>query len=384
MISIKKIQLTPEDLTSAVEVLKSGWLMQGSKVKTLEENFAQYTQSRFASACSNGTSALHLALEALRLKPGSKVIVPAFSWLSTANAVLYANLEPVFCDISLETFNISITELEKLISPEIKAIIPVHQFGNPAEMQSITALAKKHDIKIIEDAACAMDAKIGNTFAGTIGDSGTFSFHPRKAITSGEGGMVLSQNEALDKILKSLRNHGFSDENGENEFDISSKFSQLGYNYRMTDIQASLLISQLKRAPAMHIERQKVAKEFSEKLKNIKALRLPTQQENTTHGWQSYVCLVSPEEPTLQNISKNKHHRDSLIKSLETAGIQTRFGSIAIPETNFYSGKYSIAHGSYPNALIAQQTSIALPIYDTLTPSEIDYITSKLTEYFND
>lgn len=379
MIPIKKISLSDEDVKSAEEVLRSGWLMQGEKVKTLEESFAAYTKSKFAIACSNGTSALHLALEALELKPGSKVIVPAFSWISTANAVLYANLEPVFCDIDLDDFNISIPELEKLVSPEIKAIIPVHQFGNPAKMKSIISLAKKFDIKIIEDAACAMDAKEGETYAGTTGDTGTFSFHPRKAITSGEGGMVITQNEAVAKKLRTLRNHGFDNEAGE-EFEISGKFTHLGYNYRMTDIQASLLISQLKRAKKLHKKRQEIAEYYTEKLQKINWLKLPQEIPGTTHGWQSYVCMVKTAEPTPENTDKNKHLRDKMIKALETAGIQTRFGSIAIPTVKYYATRYGYTPGSYPNSYIAQQTSIALPIYDTLTEAEAEYIVKNISE----
>lgn len=384
MIPIKKISLTDEEIKSVEEVLRSGWLMQGRKVKTLEENFAAYTKSKFATASTNGTSALHLALEALELKPGSKIIVPAFSWISTANAVVHAKLEPVFCDIELSDFNISITQLEKLISPEVKAIIPVHQFGNPAKMEIITALAKKHNIKIIEDAACAMDTMIGNRFAGTIGDMGTFSFHPRKAITSGEGGMILSQNEEIDKKLKSLRNHGFDETAGKDEFEISEKFTHAGYNYRMTDIQAALLDSQLKRAKKLHEMRQEVAKLYTEKLQKIKWLGLPHQAEGTTHGWQSYVCIVKAEEPTFENANKNKQLRDSMIKTLEAAGIQTRFGSIAIPSVKYYSATYGYEPGSFPNAYIAQQTSIALPIYDALTTAEVEYIVIKISEFKND
>lgn len=380
MIPIKKISLTDEDIKSAEKVLQSGWLMQGEKVKTLEENFAAYTKSKFAIACSNGTSALHLSLESLGLGRGSKVIVPAFSWISTANAVLYSNLEPVFCDIELSDFNISVTELEKLVSPEIKAIIPVHQFGNPAKMQNIISLAKKHGIKIIEDAACAMDAKEGENFAGTIGDIGTFSFHPRKAITSGEGGIILTQSESIAKKLRILRNHGL-DETAGSEFEIQEKFTHLGYNYRMTDIQASLLNSQLKRVKKLHEKRREIAHYYAEKFQKIKWLGLPKESEGTTHGWQSYVCIIRAKEPTPENTAHNKQLRDKLIKFLETSGIQTRIGSIAIPETKFYSQKYSVSNGKYPNAHIAMQTSVALPIYDTLLPEEAEYIAKKIIEF---
>ena len=288
--------------------LHSGWVVQGPFVKEFEEKFSTFTESRFSIATSSCTAALHIAVAALGLKPGDEVIVPAFTWISTANVVEYMGAKPVFCDIDLPTFNIDVGQIEGLITPRTVGIIPVHLFGLCAEMQPIQKVAQKHDLWVVEDAACAFGARYHGKYAGTFGEMGCFSFHPRKSITTGEGGMITTQREDFDQLGRILRDHGasrsdLSRHTGKAGF-LLSEYNHLGYNYRMTDIQGALGCAQMDRASWILETLSQRAQHYDRLLTEIEWLETPRVPDGFIHGYQAYVCLFRPEEPTLNNVDR--------------------------------------------------------------------------------
>jgi dTDP-4-amino-4,6-dideoxygalactose transaminase len=229
------------DIDAVTEVLMSGMLVQGVNVNKFEDSFCRVTGSKSAIAVSNGTATMHLALIALGIGKGDEVIVPAFSYIATANVVELVGATPVFVDIDLATFNIDVNKIEHNISKKTKAIIPVHEFGLACDIEKVMHIANKYNLHVIEDAACALGATQNNKGVGTFGTFGSFSFHPRKAISSGEGGIVSVQDSILDRKIRILRNHGIEYVDG------SMEFVEAGFNYRMTDFQAALVASQMTR-----------------------------------------------------------------------------------------------------------------------------------------
>ena len=251
-IPITKPFFGPEELLAVQKPLESGWVVQGPFVQHFEEKFSAFIGSRFSVATSSCTTALHVGVAAMGLKPDDEVIVPAFTWVSTANVVEYMGAKPIFCDIDLDTFNIAATHIEALITARTVGIIPVHLFGLCADMQPILEIAKRHNLWVVEDAACAFGAYHYGRHAGTLGDIGCFSFHPRKSITTGEGGMISTDSEAIDRLARSLRDHGASRSDlmrheSEQAF-LLAEYNHLGHNYRMTDLQGALGCVQMDRA----------------------------------------------------------------------------------------------------------------------------------------
>lgn len=380
-IPIAKPFFDDKDLEIIRKPLESGWVVQGPFVKEFEEKFCEYTISKNSIAVSSCTTALHVALDSIDVKDGDEVIVPAFSWVATANAVEYCGAKPVFCDIDLRTFNIDTSKIESLLTPKTKAIIPVHLFGLPADMDSIISIASKHNLKIIEDAACGFGSYYNGAHVGNFGEAGCFSFHPRKAITTGEGGMITTSNDSIAKKCKELRDHGSS--GNATEVFLLPEYNTLGYNYRMTDLQASLGVSQIGKADFIQDRRKMVAQKYDELLASVEWLELPERQSNTVHGFQSYVCLFKPEEPTLNNYQALSEKRNSLMRKLEELGISTRQGTHAITNLGFYKRKYGKNEEDFPNALIAEKLSIALPLFAGINPSEIEYVTENLISSYS-
>lgn len=351
------------------EPLFSGWVTQGPKVKEFENHFAQRHQVKHAIAVSNCTTALHLSLLAAGIKEGDEVIVPAFTWVATANAVLYCNATPVFCDIDLKTFNINPAEIKKHITKKTKAIIPVHLFGLCADMDEIiNAVGKK--IKIIEDAACAAGASYKEKPAGCLGDFGCFSFHPRKSITTGEGGMITTNDDESAKKVDMLRNHGASISEEQrykrNKPYILPEFNVLGYNYRMTDLQGAVGVAQLKKLDEYINERQKWADYYSNELKDIEWLKTPVVPENFKHGWQSYVLLIDEE--------KSPKTRNEIMEELQQKGISTRPGTHAVHMLSFYRNKFRLKEKDFPNAFSANEYSMSIPLHNKMTDDDFQYV----------
>lgn len=352
-----------EDIAAVTEVLKSGMLVQGKNVSSLEQNIASFTHSTHVSAVSNGTATLHLSLVALGIGPGDEVILPALSYIATANVIEIVGATPIFVDINLDTFNIEESKIEQCITSKTKAIIPVHEFGLAANMTAIMQIANEHDIYVIEDAACALGATHHGKYAGTFGDFGSFSLHPRKAISSGEGGLVLTNNETLHKKIQILRNHGIDYSTGEMDFVAA------GFNYRLTDFQAALVNSQLQRLADTLKYKQELAEVYFNEIKSS-TIKLPSVPEGSVHTWQTFHILL----PTTLN-------RADLITKLKSRGIGTNYGAQCIPAQTYYYNKYQIDSSvNFPNALRAFNSGLAVPLYEKLKKEDISYIAHELNK----
>jgi perosamine synthetase len=377
-----------EERAALVKPLETGWVVQGPFVKEFEEKFARFTGSPYCAATSSCTTALHLAVAALGLQPGDEVLVPAFTWVATPNVVEYMGATPVFCDVRLNDFNLDVSQLDSLVTPRTVGLLPVHLFGLCADMAAVTALAKRRNLWVVEDAACAFGAAIDNVHAGTFGDAGCFSFHPRKSITTGEGGMVTTADAELFARVASLRDHGASKSDRERHESkggfLLAEYSLLGYNYRLTDIQGALGSVQMDRASALLDARRQVAAKYAERLARFDWLQLPAVPSGHAHGWQSYVCLFRPERPTLANVDALHARRNALMTRMEAAGVATRQGTHAPVTQAYYTAKYGFTRERFPNAVLAEALSLSLPIYAQMTDDEIDTVVRELERAFAD
>ncbi|HEX7833322.1 MAG TPA: DegT/DnrJ/EryC1/StrS family aminotransferase [Thermoanaerobaculia bacterium] len=368
-IPIAKPLFGPEEIAAAAKPLETGWIVQGPYVAEFERQFRAFMGASHAFACSNGTTALHLANAALDLQPGEEVIVPAFTWIATPNAVVYCGGTPVFCDIDLATYNVDPTLAEAAVTSRTKGIVPVHLFGLTAEMDPLLDLARKHNLWTVEDAACAFGAMYRGRAAGTLGDIACFSFHPRKSITTGEGGMVTTERDDLAKRVKSMRDHGVGVREDEPPF-LLPDYDELGYNYRLTDLQAAVGCVQMTRAEGILAERRRRARLYDEALAEFGWLRTPAVPEHMQHAYQAYVCLFAPENPTLANVDALEARRNRLMAGLQDRGITTRQGTHAPVLRKLYRERFGVDPARFPNSVIAEKLTIALPLYPQMTDDE--------------
>jgi perosamine synthetase len=383
-IPITKPFFGPEELEAVQRPLESGWIVQGPFVKAFEEAFARFVGSPHAVATSSCTTALHLALAALGTAPGDEVIVPAFTWVSTANAVEYLGARAVFCDVDLATFNIDVAAAESLVTPRTVGILPVHLFGLCADMDRIRAMASRHNLWVVEDAACAFGARYRGQHAGTFGAAGCFSFHPRKSITTGEGGMLTTASNELHVLASSLRDHGAtrSDRTRHEEAGafLLAAYPHLGFNYRMTDIQGALGCAQMTRAQWILDRRAELARGYDGRLAGLEWLEPPRTPDGYVHGYQSYVCLFRPEAPSLATVDRLHRQRNSLMRRLESLGIATRQGTHAAALVDYYAGKYGLRPEQFPNAWLAERLSLSLPLYAQMTDVEQEQVVDACVE----
>jgi perosamine synthetase len=384
-IPIAKAEFFKEDVDNISKPLKSGWVVQGPFVKEFENKWCSFTGAKNSIAVTSCTTGLHLSLAALGIKPRDEVILPSFTWVATANAVEYLNAKPVFCDIKLSTFNIDEEKIESLITKKTKAIIPVHLFGLPANMNEIIFLAKKYNLYVVEDAACGFAAKYKGIHVGNFGNTGCFSFHPRKAITTGEGGMITTNDEKLAQKMRSMRDHGAAianlPEHLKNKPYLLPEFPYLGYNYRMTDIQAAIGSTQMNRADEIFKKRNRIAKKYIRKLEGIDWLIKPFIRKEYTHGFQAFVCLFQNKKINSDNIEVINKKRNKFMNYLFEKGISTRPGTHAVHNLHFYKEKYNINQEKYLNSLIADKCSVALPIFPSLKDEEFDYIIDNIKRF---
>lgn len=388
MIPISKTLLDNSIIKDVSKVLKSGWLVQGKKVSEFESAWSKYSGSKYSCATTSCTSGLIIALKALNVKIGDEVIVPSFTWVSTANVVELVGAKPVFIDISLDDFNLDVDHLIKLINKKTKAIIAVHLFGMPAYMNKINYLAKKYKLFVIEDAACGFGSYIKNKHVGNFGDIAVFSFHPRKAITTGEGGMITCKNKNIYKKLKILRDHGAYISDFQRHFSKEPYFLAdhvlPGYNQRMTDIQAAVGLGQIKFAKLIENQRKHFAKVYNMYLKDIDELVLPkiNIENKLFNGFQSYPCLIKIKNKNLSSIKKGNYTRNKLMKYLFDRGVSTRPSTHAIHLLSFYKRKYKIHKLKYINSFIANECSISLPLYYGITNREIKKVCNDIKKFF--
>ncbi|HEX9986611.1 MAG TPA: DegT/DnrJ/EryC1/StrS family aminotransferase [Thermoanaerobaculia bacterium] len=377
-IPIAKPLFGPEELAAVAGPLESGWVVQGPYVAEFEKRFARYTAAKHAVAVSNGTTALHLAQAALRLGPGDEVIVPAFTWIATPNSVVYCGATPVFCDIDLATYNVDAAQLERHVTPRTRGLLPVHLFGLTAELDPVLDLARARNLWVVEDAACAFGSTYHGQHAGTFGDANSFSFHPRKSITTGEGGMVTTANDDVAKVLRSMRDHGVGERHDEPSF-LLPDFDELGFNYRLTDIQGAIGCAQMDRADVILAGRRRVARRYDEELANLGWLRTPYVPPSMEHSYQAYVCLFAPEEPSMANVDRLEEGRNALMARLDAAGIITRPGTHAPVLRKAYRDR-GIDPAQFPNAVLAERLSFALPLYPQMTEDEQSRVIEMISE----
>jgi dTDP-4-amino-4,6-dideoxygalactose transaminase len=383
-IPISKPYFGAEEFEAVQQPLESGWVVQGPMVHRFEQAFAAYTGAAHGIAASSCTTALHLAVAALGLARGDEVIVPAFTWISTANVVEYLGATPVFCDVRLDTFNIDVEQAAALVTPRTVGIIPVHLFGLCAELDPVLDLARRHNLWVVEDAACALGAFYRGRHAGTFGQAGCFSFHPRKSITTGEGGMITTADGSLDRVTRSLRDHGsvrsdFARHHERAGF-LLSEYPYLGYNFRMTDIQGALGCAQLARAAWILERRSAIAARYAVRLSGVDWLRTPVVPDGYVHGFQAYVCLFGGDRIDTGEVHALHELRNGLMQRLEDRGIATRQGTHAAALQEFYRNKYQLAPEQFPNAYRADRLTLALPLYAQLTESEQDLVCDALRE----
>lgn len=366
------LPFTGEDEWQACrEPLMSGWLTQGPKVAAFEQAFAERHQVTHALATTSCTTALHLILVAMGIGPGDEVIVPAFTWVATANVVIYCGATPVFADVDPLTNNISPEEIARRLTAKTKAIIVVHLFGLCADMDAIREVVPQH-IKIIEDAACAAGASYKGVSAGALGDAAAFSFHPRKSITTGEGGMVTTNKSELADIINKLRNHGaeISEEqrhSGPRPY-LLPEFNLLGFNYRMTDLQGAVGLVQLAKLDQFIAERQQWAEFYRKEFEYLEWLRMPVIPENGTHAWQAFVISVDP--------AKSPMPRNELMEKLQQAGIATRPGTHAVHMLGYYAERYLIKPEDYPGARDCDRNTMAIPLHNRMSEDDYHYVVS--------
>jgi dTDP-4-amino-4,6-dideoxygalactose transaminase len=371
--SERRIQIslpsTGEDEWQALRgPIESGWLTQGPKVAEFEKAFAARHQVRHALATTSCTTGLHLALAALGIGPGDEVIVPAFTWVASANVVLYCGATPVFADVDRRSFNIDPDRVAERITARTRAIIAVHLFGLTADIERLKAAAA--GIPIVEDAACAAGASYRGRPAGGLGAIAAFSFHPRKSITTGEGGMVTTDDERLARLVDSLRNHGASvseelRHQGPRPH-LLPDFNLLGFNYRMTDLQGAVGLAQLAKLGRFIAERRRWADWYREQLADLPWLVLPDAPAGYGHAWQAFVTYVDPERAPMP--------RNAIMEHLHARGIATRPGTHAVHMLGLYRERFGIEADDFPAARDCDRSSMAIPLHNRMTASDYHYV----------
>jgi perosamine synthetase len=363
MLKLSRPIIPEKAIANAVEVLKSGNLIQGKYVEEFELALENYLNIKHAILVSSGTAALHVSLIALDIKRGDEIIVPAFTFPATANVVELMGAKPVLVDISLGDFCIDAWKIEEAITEKTTMIIPVHEFGQSAEIDKVIKIAEKYRLDILEDAACALGTEFNHQKVGTLGKVGCFSFHPRKTISTGEGGLVVTNDDRLAEKVKSLRNHGTSLCNGKIDFIYA------GLNYRMTDFQAVLGLYQLSAIEDIVNTRIRLAKKYNDGLSKIKWIKTPAVYENRKATYQTYHVIVD-----------DFVDRDALMAKLKASGIETNFGAQALNCLTYFKNKYGYMPEDFPNARKAYMHGLALPIGNHCNSEDVDYVVETLEQ----
>ncbi len=378
--------------------LDSGWVAQGPRVAEFEKEVAKHEGVAEGVATTSCTTALHLALIASGLEEGMDAIAPAFTFVATENSVVMTGATPVMCDIKRETFNIDIDRLTEIIENDYEkksgklvnvktgntlwGIVPVHEFGLCCEIDKINALAKEYDLKVVEDAACALGAKIGDTHQGAFGNTSCISFHPRKSITTGEGGMILTDDGTLAKRMRELRTHGSTvsaDQRDKGKGFLLPEHNEAGYNYRMTDIQGAMGLAQIKKLDYIIDEKRKGAAVYNNLISEIlPEFIIPTVPEGYFHTYQSYVCMLDIKRLGIDSVKKGGEFRNILLQKLEDMGIATRQGTHAVHMLGYYRNRFGYKPEDYSNAYACDHLSITLPLYVGLTADDQEIIISTI------
>lgn len=357
MIPLSRPDITAREKEIVMEVLNSHFLSLGPKLNEFEKKVAEFAGTKYAIACNSGTSGLHMLVAALGIKDDDEVITTPFSFVSSSNCILFERAKPIFVDIDEATLNLDVSLIEAKITAKTKAILPVHIFGQPANMDEIRAIARKYKLFIIEDACEAIGAKWNNENAGTMSDGGVFAFYPNKQITTGEGGVVVTNNEIIAKICYSLRNQGRGT-------DMQwLHHVRLGYNYRMNDLSAALGIAQLERIDEIIKRRQQVADMYMERFKDVQGLVLPTIDERATMSW--FVFVIRFEK----DINRNK-----VMEILLERGIGCRPYFAEIHLQPFYVERFGYSKGDFPVTEKVAASTLALPFFTGISVEQVETV----------
>ena len=362
LIRLASPDLRDEDLQRVLEVLKSGELVQGKLVHQFERLLSEFTKIPYCTTVSSGTAALHLALLALGVGRGDRVLVPAFTYPATANSVEITGASIELCDVDIHSYVVLANTIERALQAntdnQFKAVIIVHEFGFPVDIKEIAKIIKRFGVFLIEDAACALGTMADEHHPGFYSDVACLSFHPRKAITTGEGGALLTTNVALDTQFRRLRNHGISLDNG------FMDFVEAGLNYRLTNFQAALAIGQLERFHAELSMRKNLAAVYFHELSNHPNISLP--QYSSGHAWQSFMVILENTD------------REKIKKLLAEMGVESNLGAQALNCLTYYQNKYHYASSTSPNASKLFNQGLTLPLYGKLTEENIKFVSTQL------
>jgi len=363
MIRLAVPSIDEADLAAVRRVLESGYLVQGPHVAEFERRVAAEVGTAHAVAVANGTAALHLALLALGVGAGDRVAVATYSWPATANVIALCGAEPVFVEVEPCTGNMDPARLaEALARGPVKAVLPVHAFGGAADMPRIVEVARSAGAAVVEDAACALGTEVGGRRAGAWGELGCFSFHPRKAITTGEGGMVTTDDAALARTLRMLRNHGQDPDAGAPDFVVP------GYNLRMTEFQAALGSAQMAKLDRLVESRRAQAARYDRLLAGS-PVTPPGSLPGSRHVYQSYAALLPAAAAP---------RRAAIIAGLKEQGIETTLGTYHMPLITYFRTRYGFAPGDFPVTDDVAARAISLPLYEALAPADQERVVDAL------
>ena len=369
-----------EEIEEVVDTLKSDWLTTGPKTHLFEEEFTKYIGCKCAVAVNSCTAALHISLAALGIGKGDEVITTPYTFISTVNVILQQGAIPVFVDIKPDTFNINPDLIREKINDKTKVIMPVHFAGQPCEMEKIMKIAKDNNLLVIEDAAHAISAEFEGRKIGTIGDATSFSFYPTKNMTTGEGGMVTTNDEELMNKFKIWSLHGISKDAWKRYSAEGSWYYEVvcpGYKYNMTDIQASLGLHQLEKLNRFQRKREILVKAYNEAFKDMKEITIPFVKDNIKHAWHLYVIKIVSE--------KLKINRNQFIEALKAENIGTSVHFIPAHLQPYYRDTFGFKKGDFPNAEYAFERVISLPLFPKMSDKDVkDVINSvkKIVEYY--
>jgi dTDP-4-amino-4,6-dideoxygalactose transaminase len=364
-----------EELAAVEKVLRSRWLTSGPVALEFEKEFAHYVGCKHALAVNSGTSALQLALDVIGLKRDDEVLVPTYTFTATAEVVTYFGAKPVLCDSLPGGFNIDPLGAEKRITSRTKAIIPVHIGGEPCDMDIIRSLAGRYNLHVVEDAAHALPARFGNQRVGTISEFTAFSFYATKAITTGEGGMLTTNNEAYAKRASMMRLHGIGNDDAWQRYSRAGSWEyqvlEAGFKFNFPDILAAVGLAQLRKCDRFYELRRCIAEEYRNRLREIEELELPpVGPENSEHAWHLFILRLKPD---LLNVG-----RDAFIQQLKDAGVGTSVHFIPLHRHPFYQQQYGVGPEDFPNAENAYSRSISLPVFPGLTTGQVHTIIERI------
>src|SRR5437867_2037373 len=358
-----------EEISSVVQTLRSGWLTTGPRVKQFESDFGQYVGASYAVAVNSGTAALHLALEAVGIQQGDEVIVPTMTFAATAEVVQYFRGRPVLIDCQPDTLTLDPTQIERLITPKTKAIMPVHFAGQPCEMDRILDVARRYDLKVIEDAAHALPAQYHGRMVGTIADITCFSFYATKGITTGEGGMVTTNHPEWADRMRMMSLHGISKDAWERYTAEGSWYYEIlasGYKYNMTDIAAAIGIEQLKKCNRFWEARCRFAARYDEGFADLPEIRRPVCRPDVDHAWHLYVIQLEMDQLRIS--------RNDFIEALKKEGIGTSVHFIPLHLHPYYRKTFGYRPQDFPVASALFERIVSLPIYSRMSDSDVDRV----------